>query len=370
MMRLKTRLAVSRFLLSPTLANAQAALAQPGFLGERFAMGLLRQMSKGPAADSLPLARALLEALPRSAFSDRQKTRAASLFLSWFEPNPLREGRVSLAELLSAPDELEPYQVGGRRRAWALGIRLAQALAAAGASPSAEDFDRGKNEFGTGTLMVVFEHAVNPARLARRLEKDWAEDAGRRWGMAVSALPLRWVADVMERCQPPMSPGSRLSMLIPFDLITRSLSEGRVTKDAARALGLTPVAPDAMRIRLSCPASSTCLWESVDEPPALDEAIMDCAAHWGWPGVASFLRAPEDLGHARSTRLSLARQIDLVAWEPLIDRLLRELGPPSPEDVKPLEGSSAGAALERRALELSLGPAAAASKPFKRPLRV
>lgn len=358
-MGFKKLISLARFMRASTVENAQRVLDQPGSLRAAFSLRLLTLMSKRTQPGLLFWPEALSQALPRCSFTPRQGRSAANLFFSWLNDNGITvpSTRVeSLERQYNTPEDSFSL-VGGRRRLWALAIRLSRELAAAGASPSAEDFNRGKSEYGAEICMAVFEHACSPESLARRLEQEWKERGTRQWAQALSALPNDWLADIAERLdqshgvttQAPILPGMFKEML-DFYIVVRACSEGVIDDGAARMLNLSLTHVDFMKLRLSLPVSSTCLWEAIENPPSIEGLALDAARHWGWGGAASFLKAPEifdERPHQKATRPSLAAQLESVSWERLTRFLVEKLGPPDQGVIDQLEGSEGGARLER-----------------------
>lgn len=353
-MRIKKKIALARFRLSPGVAAAQAVLAEPGALNSSFALGLLTLMANRKEPGLLFWPMALSETLSRSKFTPRQGKRAVALFFQWLEGAPKMGVKLSLDKAYNKADADEIFQVGGRRRAWGMAIRLAQELAVAGAAPSDEEFDSGKGYYGSELCMAVFERVQAPEALAQRLEAEWEERSGRRWGMAIAALPWAWLADLIERLpRAQEAPVDYFNAMLAFGVAARAGAEGRLDEAAARILRALGATPDFMALRLSVPSSSTCLWESVDAPPALEELAMDFGRHWGWAGALSVIRGSIEMqsSQARLARRCLAHQMDVTDWEGAIKRLRLALGPPPKAEVDKLIGSPAGACLERALLE-------------------
>lgn len=363
-MGLKKWIALARFRSNPSVESAEGALAQPGALGASVAMGLLKLMAKRAEPGLLFWPEALSLALARSAFSPRQGQRAAALFFEWLEGPLFRDESVNLeARYWKAEDA--SLEVGGRRRLWALALRLVRELAAAGASPSSAEFNGHKSYYGAEMCLAAFERARDPEGLKRRMEANLLAKDGRLLHMALSSLPWPWLADTLEGLkQGALRESSRYDDMIGFGVAVRVFAEGRLDERAVRILNLFPGSPDLLALRLSHPPSSTCLWESLDHPPALDQLALDAGRRWGWPGAVSVMRASVAFDNPNASvslfRPALARQARITAWSPAIDALVSELGLPDQASMNELwDSASIRAPLERALLERSLGSAPA-----------
>jgi hypothetical protein len=345
---LQTHIDIARFRCRPSVDNAQRVLARPGRLSRAFAMALLGQMAKRSEPGLLFWPQALSEALERSEPAPALGPKASRLFFEWFED--VHSGHQIPLETVYYGDGAgndEPLRVGGRRRLWILALSLSRQLARAGATLPV----RKPNSFGAETCMVALEHELDPQALALSLQADWAAQAGRRWSMAISCLPWAWLADLMETL--PKAPADLFTLDQRLDVTARVFAEGRIDEGAARILDHLQAPDDLMALRLSAPTSSTRLWESLDEPPALDQIAIDAGTLWGWPAAVSALKAPLLLS-SLPTRPCLAFQINATRWDGAVGQLLDQLGPPSRADLEKLEGTAAGAFLQRALLNDAL----------------